>query len=61
MTENPPHARGIYFDGINFGRKTMLRIRRTLDAAVGPTAAIDLHSGNDFTSWGAGPAIRYSE
>ena len=35
MTENAPHTSGIYFDGINFGRGTMLRIRRTLDAAVG--------------------------
>ena len=51
--------RQIYFDGINFGRSTMLRIRRTLDEAVGPTAAIDLHAGNDFSSWGAGPALRY--
>ena len=59
MTENPPHTSGIYFDGINFGRDTMLRIRRTLDEAVGPTAAIDFHSGNDFSSWGEGPAIRY--
>ena len=59
MTENPPHTRGIYFDGINFGRSTMLRIRRTLDMAIGPTAAIDFHSGNDFEFWGESPAIRY--
>ena len=59
MTENAPHTSGIYFDGINFGRDTMLRIRRTLDQAVGPAAAIDFHSGNDFSSWGASPAIRY--
>jgi hypothetical protein len=59
MTENAPHTAGIYFDGINFGRSTMMRIRRTLDEAVGPSAAIDLHGGNDFSSWGSGPALRY--
>eukprot|EP01043_Picozoa_sp_COSAG02_P057815 COSAG02_NODE_7083_length_3194_cov_2.195800_3_plen_369_part_00 len=38
----------------------MLRIRRTLDAAIGPSAAIDFHSGNgDPQKQGAGPAIQY--
>ena len=38
----------------------MLRIRRTLDAATGPSAVIDFHSGNgDPQQQGAGPAIQY--
>lgn len=59
MTENAPHTAGIYFDGINFGRGTMLRIRRTLDEAIGPTAAIDFHSGNTLSPSSGGPALQY--
>ena len=40
---------GIYYDGIAFGRHTMRRVRRVLEAEKGPgRALIDLHCGNNL-------------
>jgi hypothetical protein len=40
---------GIYYDGIAFGRHTMRRVRRVLEAEKGSgRALIDLHCGNNL-------------
>lgn len=55
-TAAPPHVSGVYYDGINFPRETMLRIRRVLSANVGNDALIDLHQSNGSQT---GPALSY--
>ena len=48
-----PYIKGIYYDGINFDRQSMIRVRRAADAAAaaagsGP-ASLDLHTGREGT------------
>lgn len=47
-----PYMTGIYYDGINFARSSMIRIRRVADSAAaasgkGFPALLDLHTGRD--------------
>jgi len=47
---NAPHINGIYYDGINFARRSMRRVRRVLDRAAAETGRditplIDIHTG----------------
>ena len=50
-----PYINGIYYDGINFARGSMIRVRRAADAAAAaanrgfPAALLDLHTGRDGT------------
>ena len=50
-----PYINGIYYDGINFARSSMIRVRRAADAAAAsanrgfPTALLDLHTGREGT------------
>jgi hypothetical protein len=49
-----PFVNGIYYDGTNFGRGSMIRIRRAADAAAassgkGFPALLDLHTGREPT------------
>jgi len=53
MTQ-PPYINGVYYDGINFPRDAMKRIRRTADAAVAARgnafpALLDVHTGHEPT------------
>ena len=44
-----PHMDGVYFDGINFDSRSMIRLRKVMDSsAVGKkyTPVIDIHTGN---------------
>jgi hypothetical protein len=46
----PPYIQGVYYDGILFGRDTMLRARKVLerDTPAGhPRPLMDFHAGND--------------
>ena len=57
----PPYINGIYYDGCNFPRLSLMRIRRVADAAAtsrgsGFPALLDLHSGRDPTP----PATSYA-
>ena len=50
----PPYINGVYYDGINFPRQGMIRIRRAADAAAIAAnspfpALLDLHTGRDPT------------
>jgi hypothetical protein len=54
-TAAPPFVSGVYYDGINFPRETMLRIRRVLSTNIGNEALIDLHQSNTSI----GPALSY--
>lgn len=50
----PPYINGIYYDGTNFPRGAMIRIRRAADAAAtaagkGFPALLDLHTGREGT------------
>ena len=50
----PPYMTGIYFDGTNFPKEGMIRIRRAADAASaaagkGFPAMLDLHTGREGT------------
>ena len=45
-----PHIDGIYYDGINFDRRSMRRVRKTLDAAAREAGSqrrplVDIHTG----------------
>ena len=56
-----PHMDGLYFDGINFDRKAMMRVRKALDAGAGARGhpLIDMH-GSDHGA--ASPsALRWLE
>ena len=46
-TSQSPHIDGIYYDGINFDRRSMQRVRKVLDAGAGKrgTPLIDIHTG----------------
>ena len=46
-TSQAPHIDGIYYDGINFDRRSMQRVRKVLDAGAGSrgTPLIDIHTG----------------
>ena len=46
-TSHAPHIDGIYYDGINFDRRSMQRVRKVLDAGAGSrgTPLIDIHTG----------------
>ena len=48
--ESSPHIDGIYFDGILFDRRTMMRVRKVLERFGDPArpGLIDFHTGNDF-------------
>eukprot|EP00756_Hemistasia_phaeocysticola_P053901 Hpha_TRINITY_DN29846_c0_g1::TRINITY_DN29846_c0_g1_i1::g.2968::m.2968 len=53
MTQ-PPYINGVYYDGINFPRDAMKRIRRTADAAAATRgnafpALLDVHTGHEPT------------
>lgn len=59
--QSPPHMDGIYYDGINFGRSGMQRVRKTIDRASANkqfAAKIDLHTGN--IGAGGPPGVRYA-
>ena len=49
-----PHIDGIYFDGILFDRRTMMRVRKVLERFGNPArpGLIDFHTGNDFVAAG---------
>ena len=57
-----PFLDGIYYDGINFDRRSMKRIRKALVSAhssrqsVGGSVNIDVHTGRDTSRL---PAIAY--
>ena len=57
---NAPHIDGIYYDGINFDRKSFQRIRKILDRAAASRGRlpgqIDIHTGEVAT---APSAVRY--
>ena len=57
-----PHINGIYYDGILFGRRTMLRVRKTLQrySKVEGGPLIDFHSGNNFPYGETVDAVTYS-
>lgn len=46
---NAPHIEGVYYDGINFDRKSMRRIRKTIEAAAKEAGLsvplLDFHTG----------------
>ena len=46
-TSHAPHIDGIYYDGINFDRRSMQRVRKVLDTGAGSrgTPLIDIHTG----------------
>jgi hypothetical protein len=51
---------GIYYDGINFGRDGMQRVRKTIDRASAAkqfAPLIDCHTGNDGAN--APPGVTY--
>jgi hypothetical protein len=56
-----PHVDGLYFDGINFDRKAMMRVRKALDAGAGARGRplIDMH-GSDHGA-GSPSALRWLE
>lgn len=59
----PPYIQGVYYDGILFGRDTMLRARKVLerDTPPGhPPALMDFHAGNDDPGNGAVDAVSYA-
>eukprot|EP00037_Helgoeca_nana_P021153 m.212513 g.212513 ORF g.212513 m.212513 type:complete len:219 (-) comp25534_c0_seq1:408-1064(-) len=52
--ESSPHINGIYYDGILFGRTTMMRVRKVLDrfSVSSHPGLVDFHTGNDFSAGG---------
>ena len=60
-TSQPPHMDGIYYDGINFDRASMIRVRKVLNAgaaAAGRAAPlVDIHTGDNGPT--APAATRY--
>ena len=58
-TSQAPHIDGIYYDGINFDRRSMQRVRKVLNAGAGKrgTPLIDIHTGTGGPSRPA--ATRY--
>ena len=49
-TSNKPYMEGIYYDGINFDRKSMIRVRKVLNngakIANNPPPLVDIHHGD---------------
>ena len=47
-TSQAPHIDGIYYDGINFDRRSMQRVRKVLNAgARGAAPLVDIHTGDN--------------
>ena len=48
-TRHAPHIDGIYYDGINFDRRSMQRVRKVLNLGAGArgTPLVDIHTGDN--------------
>jgi hypothetical protein len=60
-TSQAPHIDGIYYDGINFDRRSMMRVRKVLNAGAAASGRapplVDMHTGDNGAT--APAATRY--